>query len=183
MKLELYRQPSLVQADSVEEVKSIIISKAKAFDFKQDKLLDYIGRGLNNIQAKENDLLQEKTEVELRLREIKEQKESIKQYIAEALLELGVDSLSDKSATICSSITIQDEVPASVEPKERVMTAAEMKVKLEALGVTTKIIEDVSIEFVPRKIKVNFKKGMKKEALKANDILISIEQYINENNT
>lgn len=176
MKLDLYRQSSLVQADSVEEVKSIIIAKAKAFDFKQDKLLDYIGRGLNNIQVKENDLLQEKTEVELRLKEIKAQKESIKEFIAEALVDLGIDKMSDKSATICSSITIQDEVVESIEPKERAMTATEMKIKLEALGYSTKIIEDFKIDFVPKKIKVNFKKGMKKEALKAKDILLLIEQ-------
>jgi hypothetical protein len=183
MKLDLYRQPSLVQADSVEEVKSIIISKAKAFDFKQDKLLDYIGRGLNYIQAKENDLLQEKTEVDLRLKEIKEQKESIRQFIAEALIELGIDKLSDKSATICSSITIQDEVIESIEPKERAMTDTEMKIKLEALGHSTKIIENVKINFIPKRIKVNFKKGMKKEVLKAKDIVLAIEQSQNENNS
>lgn len=180
MKLQLYKQPSLVQADSAEEVKNIIISKAKEYEFKEDKLLDYIGRGLNNIQSKENDLLQEKTEIDLRLKEIKEQKEAIKSYIAEALTELGIEKLSDKSATICSSISIIDEVEEHEEPKERSMTAAEMMLKLEALGETTKVIEDVIIPYSPKKIKVNFKKGMGKKALTAKEITKSIKAIADE---
>lgn len=169
-KLQLYRRPSIISATNGIAVSEILTRKAKEYDFSEAKILDYIGRSLNDIQDKINELQYDKAVAEIKLKQAKEQKELLDNLIAEGLVILGLSELKDKSSEVLSSLTIQNEVLATKELKQRKLTQSEMEEKLKGYGESLYITEEVEIQAKPITIKANYKKGAKVLELKPKDI-------------
>lgn len=181
-KLQLFKRASIINADNGIAVSQILSKKAQEYDFSEAKILDYIGRSLNDIQSVINDLQYQKTVTDLKLKKAKENETKLKEFIADGLSILGLNELKDKTASILSSLTIVDEVAAITEPKQRKLTQSEMELKLQGYGESLYITEDVTIESKPKTIKANFKRGSKVQELKNKDAIdLFAKTILNEN--
>lgn len=168
--IKLYKNPSLVDAKTIEDTVHILISKAEAFENNEAMTLDYIGNTLNILQGKINEYQIQKIEAEQNYKDAKATLEIIKHNIALALIDsFGVDNLSDKTADICSSIKIKSSEDAKVELKERALTQSEMKSLLEANRLPVTKVEEVEIKAKLSIITPYFKKGKKVPEMKPKD--------------
>jgi len=157
--MKMINTPSLTIANSIESVERILEYKAKEYEYNASMLQDYIGRAFIGQQKKINDLIIDKTSLELEIKQKQEQSEKVKEYIAITLQKMGVEELKDKSASVCSSITIKESEDESDEIKERQMTLTEMRDLLKANGLQTTVIENVHKDGKPARASINFKRG------------------------
>jgi len=164
-KLELYKAPSLIAANNSTAIQIILQNKAEEYQYNQARLQDYIGRGLNNIQEKENYLILEKARIEEQLKDLRKSISKLNTNIAIALQDLGIEKLDDKTADVISSIKVLPRVDPKVELKERALTLTECKDLLKANGLPVTKIDEVVIEAKEESIKVNYKRGGKVKAL------------------
>lgn len=170
-KIQLYKRASIISANNGLAVAEILTKKAQEYNFSEARILDYIGKSLNDIQDTINDLQYEKTISDLKLKQAKKQKEEIEIFIANGLEILGLTDLKDKSASILSSLTINEAVEEKEELKQRKMTQSEMEEKLKGYGESLYITEAVKVEAKPKTIKANFKRGAKVAELKPKDAI------------
>ena len=181
-KLELYKNPSLVEANTSEAVEQILMRKAEEYSYNEAKLLDYIGNAKNILKDKQNTAYLKKQESENEIKMLSNLEDEIDKNIATALLSLGIDLLSDKTANICSSISITEAIEETKELKERSLTASEMKTLLKANGLSSVAVEEVLVPAKPATIKVNYKKGKGVKKLTKKDTeTILIKRLVDEN--
>lgn len=169
--LQLYKRASLISASNGIAVAEILTKKAQEYNFSEARILDYIGKSLNDIQDTINDLQYQKTVSDLKLKQAKIQKEEIEKFIANGLEILGLTDLKDKSASILSSLTISEAVEEKEELKQRKMTQSEMEEKLKGYGESLYVTENVKVEAKEKTIKANFKRGAKIQELKPKDAI------------
>jgi len=157
--MKLINTPSLASANDKESIERILEYKAKEYEYSASRLQDYIGRAFIAQQNAINGLIVDKTALELEIKEKQEQMKKAKKLLAITLTEMGINELKDKSASVCSSITIKESVKEITEPKERQMTTTEMKELLRANGLQTTVFEDVTTDAKPANVSINFKRG------------------------
>lgn len=174
--MKLINTPSLANANSKTAVEETLKRKAEEYEYNSAMLQDYIGRTFIAQQKKINNLIIEKTSIELEIKEKQEQSKKAKEMLAQTLLEMGIDTLNDKTASVCSSIKIKESTEEITEPKERQMTATEMKELLKANGLPTTVIEDTTIEAKPVSVSVNFKRGKGVKQITKNDAISILDK-------
>lgn len=181
-KMQLYKRASIISANNGIAVAEILTKKAQEYNFSEARILDYIGKSLNDIQDTINDLQYEKTISDLKLKQAKKQKEQLEIFIANGLEILGLTNLKDKSASILSSLTINEAVEEKEELKQRKMTQSEMEEKLKGYGESLYITENVKTEAKEKTIKANFKRGTKVQELKPKDAIELFSKILLEEN-
>lgn len=177
--MKLINTPSLANANDKESVEKILEYKAKEYEYSASRLQDYIGRAFISQQQAINGLIIDKTALELEIKEKQEQMKKAKELLAITLIEMGIDKLNDKSATVCSSISIKEHTEEITEPKERQMTTTEMKELLKANGLPTTVFEDVTTDAKPANASINFKRGKGVKQITKNGAIEAIENMNN----
>jgi hypothetical protein len=168
-KLKLFKQTSLVGADSIEAGENIIRKKSESYEHNEAKLKDYIGNAFNKIQDRINDLTLQKASVSEDLKRANVLKDTIKQNVATVLTNMGIEELTDKTSEICSSIKITPEAKPETEIKEVSLSATEMRDLLKANGLSTTKVISVESDTKPSTISIRYKKGKGVSILKPKD--------------
>lgn len=167
--IKLIKQPSLINATSKDAVMNILTNKMEEYEYNEARLLDYIANSFNKMQVIINDIKLEETDLKLRLEKAEETKNLVTNVLAEALKEVGVTELKDKTSTIGSSIKYVEPTEEVIELKERKLTLKEALELLEFEGYSITKMEDKKTESKPASLKMMFKKGQKIAELKTKE--------------